>query len=377
MREKLEFALAVATIAAFAAAFALLGGAPGASRQLAGVGAAVSVPDAPARDAEGNPRYDGPVHHVFFHSLVVYPALAFAAGDARSRLIENYMVTRDEFEKILPELYAKNFVLVDLGSLYAVGPDGAVTRRPIYLSAGKKPLVLSIDDVSYYQTQVGRGMARKLVLDGAGDVATEVVQPDGSVATTRDGDVVPAVDDFVAAHPDFSWRGAKGTLALTGYDGILGYRTQAAASTSPGYADEVAGAKAVVARLKATGWRFASHSYSHEPAFAAKTITLAALQADAERWDAEVRPLVGDTDIFIGPFGQVFSEGDPRRAYLVSRGFRFLCGVGVAPYLRFFGDHAAMDRADIDGFRLVNTPSLLEAYLDPATVIDALRPSRR
>ena len=30
---------------------------------------------------------------------------------------------------------------------------------------------------------------------------------------------------FHRRDPDFSYRGAKGTIALTGYDGILGYRT--------------------------------------------------------------------------------------------------------------------------------------------------------
>ena len=37
--------------------------------------------------------------------------------------------------------------------------------------------------------------------------------------------MVPLIDAFVKKHPDFSYRGAKGTLALTGYNGVLGYRT--------------------------------------------------------------------------------------------------------------------------------------------------------
>ncbi|MFQ9739281.1 MAG: hypothetical protein ACLR06_17395 [Christensenellaceae bacterium] len=37
---------------------------------------------------------------------------------------------------------------------------------------------------------------------------------------------VPIVEEFVAKHPDFSYRGARGTIFLTGFDGILGYRTQ-------------------------------------------------------------------------------------------------------------------------------------------------------
>ena len=38
-------------------------------------------------------------------------------------------------------------------------------------------------------------------------------------------DLVPILDRFVEEHPDFSYRGAKAILALTGYNGVLGYRT--------------------------------------------------------------------------------------------------------------------------------------------------------
>ena len=31
--------------------------------------------------------------------------------------------------------------------------------------------------------------------------------------------MVPLIDRFVEEHPDFSYRGAKGIVALTGYDG--------------------------------------------------------------------------------------------------------------------------------------------------------------
>jgi excisionase family DNA binding protein len=47
---------------------------------------------------------------------------------------------------------------------------------------------------------------------------------DGSVVT-GEYDMVPIIDKFVEEHPDFSYKGAKGMLALTGYEGTLGYRT--------------------------------------------------------------------------------------------------------------------------------------------------------
>ena len=53
-------------------------------------------------------------------------------------------------------------------------------------------------------------------------VRNEYIEDDGRVSV-GDYDMVPLIDRFVEKHPDFSYRGAKGIVALTGYNGILGY----------------------------------------------------------------------------------------------------------------------------------------------------------
>jgi hypothetical protein len=67
-----------------------------------------------------------------------------------------------------------------------------------------------------------------------------------------------------------------------------------------------------------------------------------------------VEPLVGKTNIFIGPFGQVFKESDPRRQQLINAGFNVLYGVGMDGYMKFFSNHFVMNRIDIDGYRLTH-----------------------
>ena len=212
----------------------------------------------------------------------------------------------------------------------------------------------------------GHGFADKLALDEKGNVSTEIITPENKIEITRDGDVVPILDDFVIAHPDFSLKGAKGVIALTGYQGILGYRTNLPGSAT--YSQDILSAKNVISKLKNTGWRFASHSYSHSSDFSTGTIPLENLKKDSELWDKEVRPLVGDTDIFIGPFGQIFKPSDPRRTYLISHGFKMFCGVGMDLYLHYSFNSITMDRADIDGYRFTKTPSLLKEYFDPLVV---------
>ncbi len=317
----------------------------------------------PAKDVNGNVLYKGDVRHIFFHSLIVYPDLAYG-NNKMTRIYKDYMITRDDFEKILPELYKNNFILVDINTLYNVDKDGTVTKKPLYLPAGKKPLVISLDDLSYYYSMAGNGFADKLVLDENGNVATEIVTPEGKKEVTRDGDVVPILDDFVALHPDFSFQGAKGLIAVTGYEGILGYRTDSLESAT--HPEDLVLVAGVISKLKSTGWSFASHSYSHRTAFSTGTISLKDLKKDTEQWDKEVRPLVGETNVFVGPFGQIFSPNDPRRNYLISQGFKMFCGVGMDQYFRNFTDSIVMDRGDVDGYRLAKTPNLLKPYFDPS-----------
>jgi hypothetical protein len=190
--------------------------------------------------------YTGRIYHVFFHSLVVYPDLAYK-NDAKGNLYKKYMVTQKEFKNILESLYQNQFVLIDIHSIYSVDSEGKVSKKIPQVPKGKKPLIISLDDLDYYNSMKGRGFADKLVLDAKGKVATEIVAPDGSTQVTRDGDVVPILDDFVLKHPDFSVGGTKGVIAVTGFEGILGYRTQASSSNRT---SEIAAVKPIIDALK-------------------------------------------------------------------------------------------------------------------------------
>lgn len=315
--------------------------------------------------------YTGKVYHIFFHSLIVYPKLAFSPNSGDHQGYQSYMVTKSEFEKILPLLYKNNFVLIDSKLLYSTNSDGTISKKDLYIPVGKKPLILSLDDINYVKSQDGNGFATRLVLDSNGEVATEINTPEGKTLVTRDGDIIPILDDFIKKHPDFSYQGFKGIIALTGFQGALGYRTNNV--SSPTYIDDVKMVKLIVNKLKETGWVFASHSYSHGMLFRDDSITLQGVKWDTEKWDAEIRPLVGDTNIFIGPFGQVFKPYDERRNYLVSKGFKELYGVGMDLYLEYAPNYIMMDRANIDGIRLVQTPYFLTEYFDPNEVVDQER----
>ncbi len=309
---------------------------------------------------ESRVLYTGKIYHIFFHSLIVYPELAYT-GDGESKGYETYMITRDQFSYILENLYKNNFVLISIKSIYEE-KEGGIYKKDLYLPEGKKPLLISLDDLSYYHTMNGRGFANKLILDNDGEIATEITDPGGVNHITYDGDVVPILDKFVKEHPDYSIDGAKGIIALTGFEGILGYRTNL---KNPRRNEEITKVTPIVRKLKETGWEFASHSYTHDQGFLTGSITLDELKSDTERWLASVGEIVGDTNIFIGPFGQIFKPNDARRNYLVSKGFNILNGVGMDLYLEYFPNYLVMNRADIDGYRISQTPWLVKEYFDP------------
>jgi len=158
-----------------------------------------------------------PVPHLFFHSLIADPKRAFD-GDRKEAGYDDYMVTQQEFERILDALYKNDYVLIRPTDL-AKEMNGKIVETPVRLPKGKQPLVLSQDDVNYYEYMEGDGFAKNLKVKDGKIVNTMVGKPDGAY------DLVPIVDAFVQSHPNFSYKGAKGLLGITGYNGVLGYRS--------------------------------------------------------------------------------------------------------------------------------------------------------
>ena len=168
------------------------------------------------------------ITHIFYHSLVVDPERAFVGNDSTAAGFKQWMTTVDEFNKITQAMYDNGYVLIDLHDMVTetVDENGTVhfTTNQIMLPEGKKPFVLSLDDLSYYHSYDGRGVASKIVLDENGKPTCEYIQADGTTVTGA-YDCIPLLDQFLEEHPDGAYHGARGTIALTGYNGILGYRT--------------------------------------------------------------------------------------------------------------------------------------------------------
>ncbi len=336
------------------------------------------------------------ITHVFFHTLIKDDAKAFD-GDQDEAGYNQVMTTISEFNSIIQQMYDRGYVMVSLHDMCKVNADGTVSEGEILLPADKKPFVLSQDDVSYYHYMKGDGFADKLIVDENGDIRNTYIEDDGSTSI-GDYDMVPLIDRFVEEHPDFSYHGHKGILALTGYEGVLGYRTDEVYKTRDenrltayqkqfleetpdfDYDQEVADATAVADAMKAEGWEFASHTWGHINPVAYgydKTVT------DTERWLSNVAPVVGDTDVLIFAFGADINDWTPYTHdneffdYLKKQGFSIYCNVdgSQTSWVQFGDDYMRQGRRNLDGYRMYYNPELLSDLFDVDEAWDDNRPT--
>lgn len=331
------------------------------------------------------------VTHVFYHSLVVDTSKAFD-GDNKSDGLNQVMTTVDEFNKITQSMYDKGYVMVSIKDMATVDENGNMVPGEILLPPGKIPFVLSQDDVCYYHYMDNNGFATKLVVDEDGKVRNEYVNDDGSVSV-GDYDMVPLIDRFVEEHPDFSYRGAKGIVALTGYNGILGYRTDISYQTRPEDLDadkvqwldahpdfdleaERAEAQKVAEAMKKEGWLFASHTWGH---LNVKEISMERLERDTQKFKENVDPLIGGTDIIIFAFGADLTQSEDYSGekfdFLKSQGYNYFCNVDSQKYfVQLRDNYLRMGRRNLDGYRMYYNPEMLDDLFDASAVFDQARP---
>ena len=209
----------------------------------------------------------------------------------------------------------------------------------------------------------------RLEINDQNDVVTLVRQADGTEVQTYDGDVFPIVEQFVKEHPEFSWRGAKGIVAMTGYEGAFGYRLNelqkfrtAADANLPVHTPEEeaaieAGARRVAEGLRANGWELASHSFTHGQYFRKGTITLDQLKYEVNEFNRKIIPYIGEIKIFISPFGMHLKGDDPRFKYLTEEaGYPIFCPVGKHMTTFYAGKGMSQERLNLDGLTLKHQP---------------------
>ena len=347
------------------------------------------------------------VPHIFYHSLVNDPDRAFSAsvmGQSQADGMNAWMTTVEEFDKITQAMYDNGYVFVRLRDLVVESTDenGNVTFTPnnnLLLPPGKKAVVLSVDDLSYYHSYEAAGYPDKLIIDENGKVKCHYVSSDGTEQVV-DFDVVPRLNTFLEEHPDGAYKGARGLIALTGYNGVFGYRTDEDyekrenlmedqskwLSEHPDYnrQSEIDEATKVANAIKESGWEFASHTWGH---LSVTNKTVDDLKRDNTKWVNNVQNIVGPVDTIIFAHGndigdwQDYSSDNEKFQYFKSAGYNFYCNVdGSVPYwVQIRSNYVRQGRINLDGYMLyqssIGATTVLDNMFKASAVFDSRRPT--
>ena len=339
------------------------------------------------------------ITHVFFHTLVVDEARCFD-GDYREKGYNLYMTTVEEFNQILESMYERGYVLVSPYDVaYEVTDESGThfTYGDIRLPAGKIPFVMSQDDVNYYGYMIGDedpqlerpavanaggdGFAHKIIIGEDGYPTCEYYDADGNLLVGS-YDLVPILEDFIQKHPDFSYKGARAILGMTGYEGVFGYRTKPGHKDFLGeeaYQKEVEQAKEVAQCLRDHGWILASHTYGH-PSLG--QVSVERVATDTKKWEDTVESIIGDCDIILYPNGsdvagiEKYTMDNEKFKILYDSGLRYFYNVDSAvSWCQLGDDYFRGGRRNLDGYRMYNSPGRLEDLFDAKAIFSKARPT--
>lgn len=320
------------------------------------------------------------VLNLSFHQLVVDPAKAFSDPIYAKSYSNNY-ITLEEFAQILQQLYENGYILVRLSD---------VTAGTVYLPEGKKPVIFTQTNVNYYTYMIdsdndmlpdkdGDGFASKLVLDANGNLTCEMVDASGQTVTGA-YDLVPMLNAFVQTHPDFSYKGAKAILAVSGFEGLFGHRTDEASRQhfSEDYWNaEVSAVSDLVNALRADGYEIACYTFRNA---AYGEMTAQQVQEDMQLWDSQVTPILGPVDTLV--FAKNSDIAAAKEAYSdekfdVLNQYAFTKYIGfctdASPWYTVYDGYIRQGRIMVTGTNLTQKPDMFAGIFDAASVLDAAR----
>lgn len=332
------------------------------------------------------------VPNLSFNVLMADLDRAMADSNYGNQFNRNY-VTTGEFSAILQQLYDNGYILVSVYDLAekTVAADGTVTVSSgrLYLPEGKKPILLTQTGGNFFTYMVdgdgdgiadkdGSGFPSRLVLDENGELTCEYIDADGNILTGS-YDFITILNDFIEAHPDFSYRGARATIAFTGYDGLLGYRTDAETAEKLGaeyYNQQLTEIQPILAKLREDGYDFACYTYDMANYGEMST---SSIQSDLALWTEEVLPVLGSVDILVYPYGgdvgtQKEYSGDK---YNVLKDFGFSYFIGQDSSTKAWGQitdtYFRQTRRNVTGALMYYSYSYYEDLFDATKVIDSAR----
>lgn len=303
------------------------------------------------------------VTQISFQPIVADPARAFD-GDGQSDYYYRNNLTVKEFKAVLEGLYSNGYVLVSQKQMAAADETGKFVAGSIRLPKDKKPLVMSLVPAHYLKEDASNGFADRLVVGENGQLTCEYTDAEGN-KTQGSYDFVSILEEFIAMHPDFSYRGARAMLTFSGAKDPLGY------DLSNG--EEAAQAKTVVEALRNAGYAFASFTYG-EISYADSTPE--EVKEDVESWNAVYGELLGPVETLVYAGGMELEEYSGEKFdILMNAGFRYFSGMnnGDIAWGKMGDNYLRQDRRTITAARVMENGEMVADLFDAASVVSDTR----
>ena len=323
----------------------------------------------------------GKIPTLSMHMLIADAQLAYNDKQYGSSYQKNF-ITTDQFRDILDQLYANDCVLVDLMDVYDEMYDEGTGKivyvpRELLLPAGKQPILLVQTQVNYYEYMLSGakdnlpdGFASKLCVDENGVFYNEMPLSDGNIVTGA-YDMVPILEQFIEDNPMFSYHGARAILAVSGYEGLFGYRVTSSMSAEDLAAEEEAASR-LCAALQDAGYRIGCYTYSN---IDYGKQGASAIQEDLQKWNDKILPMLGEYGYNILVYAREADIADKDATYSGSKfnvmynaGYRFFLGANSESYSQIGDQYVRHDRLCITGEYLTKYPERFEGLFDPFTL---------
>lgn len=314
--------------------------------------------------------YEGKIVHLCFPGLIEDGERAFD-GDDMAYTYSGSMITCYELRNILEQMYENDYVLVDIHDIAAIETDdrgiSTLELQKLKLPEGKKPVILSQDNLNYSLGRASDGIASKLVLED-GKVKALYTDREGH-DLKGDYDFIPILDSFIEEHPGFAYQGARGIVSVSGSEGVFGYVLD-----DPLVGSEVENRETVseIAKtLRGEGWSIACAGYDHKYM---NEMSVEQFTSDIENWMEKVGTWVGETDIMFYPYGAEVEYPSKQLDVLLDNGFLYLCGLwGEKDFMELGEGYLRQTRKFADGYTIRNAASYFTGIFDAVAAWDPAR----
>lgn len=304
---------------------------------------------------------------------------------------ETGLLTVKEFENMLYELYENDYILIS-SSLFYHYPENF---SHVIIPEGKKPLVLIFEQFQYSTSYVESGTIEQLAFNQEKDLFVSRLKANRKDTEKENLNAISILENFINEYSDFSFDGAKATLALTIDENILGYtineeQTQKIISIreiieldpfvlanktqeekTEFYQLQMNDVKILIQELQEHGYNFCNASYGGEYL---NSLSLLELKENIKKWEDMMLPMLGEVQALLYPGGSHVYNQSESLDYLIKEGYCNFYSESPSLYNLHAPQYLHFDFTPISGNSLMNSDAWnLDRFGNIKSVIEPWR----